>query len=610
MRNHYLRPLTILATSFSALALSCAGDERVPPSEAAPLLTKSSVLSSTDECPSGGVKIEMGADTDGDGTLDEDEVTSETLLCNGEDGTNGNKGTDGKDGTNGTKGQDGKDGSRSLVRVSDLSSGAECPSGGYLVEAGLDNGDGGEVAEDGVLGDGEVDSESYACSGINGFSVLSLLSADASGTCVHGGYRLDVGLDNGDGSETERDGTLGSGEIDSSAYLCNGDDGADGTNGTDGEDGTSGSDGLTSLVKTSSEGPGLNCTYGGTRIEIGLDDSDDGVLDAGEVDTTNFACDGQDGADGSSGQDGSDGANGLTALVALSSEANGSNCTNGGTRIDVGLDDDGDQILDPGEIDSTSYVCDGADGQDGTDGAPGQDGNDGAPGQDGNDGAPGQDGNDGAPGQDGNDGTSGSNGLNALVKQTAISAEGTCSGAGIRIDSGLDTSKDNVLDPGEIQATQYLCEGGGSGSAGLKVVDADGDVLGDALSSDATGVTVRTSTGHITVLGWDGAPVPLKYVDFTGAGCTGDVKIYVDLGGASIHEKSAYWSQFHSAFLVPSGTAVGGVIAPVSGSFVSYFLAGGTCTAFSGTELEWPASVQTPANIGLGMTINAPLSLQ
>jgi hypothetical protein len=42
-----------------------------------------------------------------------------------------------------------------------------------------------------------------------------------------------------------------------------------------------------------------------------------------------------------------------------------SNCTNGGIRIDIGIDDDGDEVLDISEIDQTTYICNGADGANG-----------------------------------------------------------------------------------------------------------------------------------------------------------------------------------------------------------------------------------------------------
>src|SRR5690606_25648796 len=148
--------------------------------------------------------------------------------------------------------------------------------------------------------------------------------------------------------------------------------------------------------------------------------------------------------------------------------------------------------------------------------------------------------------------------------------------------------RDNILDAGEIQATKYLCESGGALAPGLKVVDGNGDLLGDALTSDPFGVVLRTSTGHIVTLAWDGAPVPVKYVLFSGPACTGSPKIYNETGAASIHEKSAYWSQQHGACLVPTDTALGGGVASVTGSYLTYTEVGLGCQMTAGTGFEWP----------------------
>jgi hypothetical protein len=44
-------------------------------------------------------------------------------------------------------------------------------------------------------------------------------------------------------------------------------------------------------VRVSAEPPGANCAIGGTKIEIGIDDDRDGVLDVpDEVDETSYIC--------------------------------------------------------------------------------------------------------------------------------------------------------------------------------------------------------------------------------------------------------------------------------------------------------------------------------
>ena len=39
-----------------------------------------------DECPNGGVALDIGVDTNGNGVLDPDEVTRQEVVCNGRDG--------------------------------------------------------------------------------------------------------------------------------------------------------------------------------------------------------------------------------------------------------------------------------------------------------------------------------------------------------------------------------------------------------------------------------------------------------------------------------------------------------------------------------------------
>lgn len=98
---------------------------------------------------------------------------------------------------------------------------------------------------------------------------------------------------------------------------------------------------------------------------------------------------------GCTGDAGPAGAQGTPALLKTSAEAAGANCASGGTKIESGLDTDGDGSLAAGEVTSTAYVCDGATGADGADGAAGTNGTNGTNGTDGDDGADGADGADG-----------------------------------------------------------------------------------------------------------------------------------------------------------------------------------------------------------------------
>ncbi len=128
------------------------------------------------------------------------------------------------------------------------------------------------------------------------------------------------------------------------AGACTGEDGAVGPAGADGDPG---SDGTNALVSVTPEAAGANCEYGGQKIETGLDENGNGTLDAGEVENTIYVCNGGPGDTGDN------------ALVNITPEPAGENCDNGGQKIETGIDDNGDGILDPGEVDNTEYICNG-----------------------------------------------------------------------------------------------------------------------------------------------------------------------------------------------------------------------------------------------------------
>ena len=67
--------------------------------------------------------------------------------------------------------------------------------------------------------------------------------------------------------------------------------------------------------------------------------------------------DGINGSDGSAGIDGVDGIDGLNSLIELVNETAGNNCEHGGIRVNSGLDDNRDGILQSEEIDDFSFIC-------------------------------------------------------------------------------------------------------------------------------------------------------------------------------------------------------------------------------------------------------------
>jgi len=144
-----------------------------------------------------------------------------------------------------------------------------------------------------------------------------------------------------------------------------------------------GADGKTAVVRVAPESAGANCVSGGVAVQTGLDANRNGSLDTDEVDAsqTRYVCqgpagaagatgsagpaggggsngaDGTDGTNGTNGSSGSGGPNGAHALSTLTAEPAGANCRYGGTRIDAGVDRNGNSVLESSEITSTSYLC-------------------------------------------------------------------------------------------------------------------------------------------------------------------------------------------------------------------------------------------------------------
>jgi hypothetical protein len=270
--------------------------------------------------------------------------------------------------------------------------------------------------------------------------------------------------------------------------------GPSGASGPQGAQGVAGTNGQNTLIKTTTEAVGANCTTGGIKIEFGLDVNNNGTLDAGEINATltKYVCNGAVGATGPSGATGpqgplgpqgiqgvtgaqgpigltgpqgvagTNGTNGQNTLVKTTTESAGANCTTGGVKIEYGLDANNNGTLDLSEINAllTKYVCNGATGLQGSAGVAG------AQGQQGIQGVTGPQGPIGLTGPAGVAGANGTNGLNALIKTTTEPAGANCPNGGTKIETGLDANGNGVLDAGEVNSSQtkYVCNGGGSTS--------------------------------------------------------------------------------------------------------------------------------------------------
>jgi hypothetical protein len=93
------------------------------------------------------------------------------------------------------------------------------------------------------------------------------------------------------------------------------------------------------------------CPSGGIALQTGFDTNGNGVLDASEVTATDKVCNGMNG-----------GANGLKALIKTTTELAGNNCSNGGVKIETGLDNNSNGVLDASEVTSSNYICNGTNG--------------------------------------------------------------------------------------------------------------------------------------------------------------------------------------------------------------------------------------------------------
>ncbi|MEN9799238.1 MAG: hypothetical protein RL653_2934 [Pseudomonadota bacterium] len=223
-------------------------------------LVRSEVVAPGAECPAGGTRLSFGVDADRSGALEGEEVSTSTFVCNGEAGAAGSRGETGSPGSPGAAAVN-----PTVTPVSSAGDAGNCVgTGGVKVQMGngpatyVCNGASGTTGASGetgaagesatvtpvssageagnCVGTGGVKVQVgngpavYACNGEagaqgndgpSGFNSLIFMNDEPVGlNCPAGGLRLDVGLDDGEGGGVERDGTLQSGEIDQTRYIC------------------------------------------------------------------------------------------------------------------------------------------------------------------------------------------------------------------------------------------------------------------------------------------------------------------------------------------------------------------------------------------------------
>jgi hypothetical protein len=384
----------IAALAVMALLAGCGGGSGS--GSAAPTAGKNGAraLASTESpgvnCPAGGARLDSGIDLNANGILDASEIVSTQYVCNGSPGAAGAAGSPGLAGLAGAPGAAGTSGLMALVQMSPEPAGAHCAISGTKVSAGAD------ANTNGTLDGAEATSIAYVCDGATG----------AMGVA-----------------------------------------GTNGSTGTTGSTGAAGADGHDVLMTIAAAGTSITCPAGGSRIQSGIDADRNGTLDIAEVTATSLLCNGSNGAAGSDG-------NG--SLIAVVAEPAGvAHCAAGGSRITSGPDGNHNGILDAGEVLSTAYICNGVAGTNGT---------------------PGTNGTNGAAGTNGTNGVAGTNGTNGFTTLTVSTPEGAginCAAGGVMITSGIDTSRDGVLDdPAEVTARSYNCNG--APGAGVTWIDVSG----------------------------------------------------------------------------------------------------------------------------------------
>jgi len=377
-----------------------------------------------------------------------------------------------------------------VLAVTAEPAGATCQYGGLKIEYGLDSN------ENGRLDSNEIDPSqtSFSCAVLaeGKTAKINLTPIPAGADCTKGGTLIETGLDKND------NGKLDASEVDSSAKICNGNDGTNGTNG------------YNSLFRISDLPPGSVCMFGGTKIDVGSDKNLDGVLQDLEVTKTQYVCS----------------VRVIDNVIVESSiilpGASGTTCVEGGVRLTAGVDLNGDKRLQPAEVTATSDICNktktipGVPSLIKTFAATADQCKYG-----------------GFVFQTGLDSNSngileatevqatnllcnGIEGMRSLVKQTADTVFCGTRG-GVKFESGLDLNRDNILDLSEVQSTSYVCNGytGAAGKTSLIKQTADTFVCGSTggikiesgVDSDSNGILGSAEVAYTSYVcnGYDGA---------------------------------------------------------------------------------------------------------
>ncbi len=247
-------------------------------------------------------------------------------------------------------------------------------------------------------------------------------------------------------------------------------------------------------------------------------------------------------------------------LVDVTAVDPGVDCSNGGIQVDSGADDNGNGMLDEGEVDGTDLVCNSV--------------------------------------------------ADALSRTTTLFAGNeNCSDGGTMIELGYDngegggTAADGTLDDGEVDSTYYSCAanqllGGGSiippeGPPGAFTMNSSGGNGSDGSGGDASAIDIEiddaSAGGHIKVFSTGVANANFAFPSSVGTFlgdnplvATADMTVFAVASGSEGTSLSAgdYFTNTKGA-----GTCNGSNVTPTSGVFVELW-DGAASTVVTGVQVN------------------------
>ena len=212
-----INPAAILISTI--LLTACDGEIGPVGGDGLTALNSTIIEPAGSNCANGGYQINVGIDSNSNNVLDSSEITNTSYVCNGIDGLNG---IDGIDGLNGNDGGNGTNGFNVLNIWSTEPAGTNCSNGGYQINTGLDTNnndllDFAEITSTNYVCNG-VDGTN-GTNGSNGTNALIALTTEPAGAnCLSGGVLVESGVDLNNNT------VLDAAEVTGTEYICDGED--------------------------------------------------------------------------------------------------------------------------------------------------------------------------------------------------------------------------------------------------------------------------------------------------------------------------------------------------------------------------------------------------